>query len=46
MGLMILGIFVWWTVNSDFFTRRVVQPIVERKTKDELYKQVQASAQS
>ncbi|AAP95133.1 hypothetical protein A6046_03380 [[Haemophilus] ducreyi] len=39
-------LLAWWTVNSDFFTRRVVQPIVERKTKDELYKQVQASAQS
>ncbi|KOE63931.1 DUF6631 family protein [Aggregatibacter actinomycetemcomitans] len=31
-------LIVWWGVNSDFFTRKAVQPMIERKAKDNLGK--------
>ncbi|MBN6060419.1 DUF6631 family protein [Aggregatibacter actinomycetemcomitans] len=31
-------LIVWWGINSDFFTRKAVQPLVERAAKDNLTK--------
>ncbi|MBN6080078.1 DUF6631 family protein [Aggregatibacter actinomycetemcomitans] len=31
-------LIVWWGINSDFFTRKAVQPLVERAAKDNLAK--------
>ncbi|TYB11822.1 DUF6631 family protein [Aggregatibacter actinomycetemcomitans] len=31
-------LMAWWCVNSDFFTRKAIAPIIEKMTKDNLQK--------
>ncbi|EHK89816.1 DUF6631 family protein [Aggregatibacter actinomycetemcomitans] len=38
-------LMAWWCVNSDFFTRKAIAPIIEKMTKDNL-QQVLAGAKS